>query len=72
MVVITVQAYVEARVHTRNVENKKLFWVNMIDVQKGLGIKTISDLVRKTSVVSLKQNLQQKNRSENIKDQKLK
>ena len=36
MVVITVQAYVGARVHTITVENKKLFWVKIIDVQKGL------------------------------------
>ena len=39
MVISTVQAYVEARVYTTKVENKKLFWVKMIDVQKGLGFK---------------------------------
>ena len=72
MVVITVQAYVEARVLTIKVENKKLFWVKMIDVQKGLCIKRYLILYAKKPVVSLKQNLQQKNRSENIKDQKLK
>ena len=38
MVVITVQAYAEARVHTIKVGSKKLFWVKMIDVQKGLGL----------------------------------
>ena len=47
MVVITVQAYIEARVHTIKVGNKKLFWVKIIDVQKGLGLKNMSDLVRK-------------------------
>ena len=47
MVVITVQAYVEARVHKITVKNKKIFWVKMIDVQKGLGLKNIPDLVRK-------------------------
>ena len=47
MVVVTVQAYVEARVHTIEVENKKLFWVKMIDVQKGLELKNICDLARK-------------------------
>ena len=47
MVVITVQAYVEARVHTIKVENKKLFGVKMIDVQKGLGLKNMPDLVKK-------------------------
>ena len=41
MVVITVQAYAEARV------NKKLFLVKMIDVQKGLGLKNMPDLVKK-------------------------
>ena len=47
MVVITVQAYTEARVHTIIVENKKIFWVKMIDVQKGLGLKNMPNLVRK-------------------------
>ena len=47
MAVITVQAYVEARVHTITVENKKLFWVKRIDVQKGLGLKIMPNLVRK-------------------------
>ena len=41
MVVITVQAYAEARV------NKKLFLVKMIDVQKGLGLRNMPDLVKK-------------------------
>ena len=39
MVFITVQAYVETRVHKIKVGNKKLFWVKMIDVQKELGLK---------------------------------
>ena len=47
MVVITVQAYKNAEVHTITVKNKKLFWVNMCDVQKGLGIKNIYYLARK-------------------------
>ena len=47
MVVITVQAYIEARVHTMKVGNRELFWVKMIDVQKGLGLKNIPDLIRK-------------------------
>ena len=47
MVVITVQAYAEARVHTIKVRNKKLFWVKMIDVQKGFGLKKMPDLVKK-------------------------
>ena len=46
MVVITVKAYENAGVHSITVENKKLFWVRMIDVQDGLGIKNISDLLR--------------------------
>ena len=36
MVVITVQAYEEAGVHTIKVGNKRLFWVKMIDVLKRL------------------------------------
>ena len=47
MVVITVQNYTKAGVHTITVENRKSIWVKMIDVQNGLGIKNISDLVRK-------------------------
>ena len=47
MVVITVQAYKNAKVHTITVKNKKLFWVKMCDVKKGLDIKNIYDLVRK-------------------------
>ena len=47
MVAITVQTYVEARVYTIKVENKKLFLLKMIDVQKGLGLKNMPDLVRK-------------------------
>ena len=47
MVVITVQKYTDAEVHTKKVGNRELFWVKMIDVQNKLGIKNISDLVRK-------------------------
>ena len=47
MVVITVQNYYNAEVHTITVVNRKLFWVRMIDVQNALGIKNESDLVRK-------------------------
>ena len=39
MVVITVEKYANAGVHTKTADNKKLFWVKMIDVQKGLGLK---------------------------------
>ena len=45
--VITVQNYTDAEVHTIKVGNRELFWVKMIDVQNGLDIKNISDLVRK-------------------------
>ena len=47
MVVITVQNYTNAEVHTMKVGNRELFWVKMIDVQNGLGIKNVSDIVRK-------------------------
>ena len=47
MIVVTVQKYNNAEVHTITVGNRELFWVRMIDEQKGLGIKNISDLVRK-------------------------
>ena len=47
MVVITVEAYQYARVHTITVKNKDFFWVKMKDVKDRLGIKNISDLLRK-------------------------
>ena len=47
MVVIIVEAYQNARVHTINVKNKDFFWGKMKDVQDRLGIKNISDLLRK-------------------------
>ena len=47
MVVITIEKYGNALVHTITVENKKLFWVKMTDMQKGLGLKNMSDLVEK-------------------------
>ena len=36
MVVITVENYLNARVHTITVKNKELFWVKIKDVQDGL------------------------------------
>ena len=46
-IVITLQNYTDAEVHTITVVNGQLFWVKMIDIEKGLGIQNISDLVRK-------------------------
>ena len=47
MVVITIESYKNTEVHTITVKNKELFWVKIIDVQNGLGIKNMSDLVRR-------------------------
>ena len=47
MVVITAQNYIKAGVHTITEGNRKSFWIKMNDVQEGLGIKNISDFVRK-------------------------
>ena len=47
IVVITVQNYVDAEFHTTTLRNRELFWVKVIDIQNGRGIKNISDLVRK-------------------------
>ena len=41
MVIITAEAYENAKVHTIKVNNEKLFWVKMTDFQDGLGIKNI-------------------------------
>ena len=38
-------SYGKAGVHTIKVGNRELFWVKIIDVQKGLGLKNISHLV---------------------------
>ena len=48
VVVIIVEGYKNTEVHTITVGNKELLWVKMIDVQIGLGIKNISDLVKIT------------------------
>ena len=47
MVDISVEKYTDAKVCTITVDNKELFWVRMHDVQEGLGVKNMSDLVRK-------------------------
>ena len=47
MVVITVQAYAKAGVHTIKVGNRELFWIKKIDVQKGLGLINIPHLFGK-------------------------
>ena len=47
MVVITAEAYKNAKVHTITVKNKDLFWVKVKDMPDGLGVKCISDLLRK-------------------------
>ena len=47
MVIIIVEAYQNARVHTITVKNKDFLCVKMKDVQDRLGIKNISDLLRK-------------------------
>ena len=39
--------FFDAKVYTITEFNRRIFWVRMHDVQKGLGIKNISDLVRK-------------------------
>ena len=47
MVVIAVEAYQNARVHTITAKNKDFWWVKVKDVQDRLGIRNISDLLRK-------------------------
>ena len=66
MVVITIQNYTDAEVHTITVGNRELFWIKMIDVQKGLGIQNISDLVRKDIQGIYGTKILQKNKKENI------
>ena len=47
MVVTTVEAYRSGGVYIITVKNKELFWVKTSDVQNGLGLKNVPDLVRK-------------------------
>ena len=47
MVVITVQAYKNAGIDIVIVKSKELLWVKTSDVQNGLGLKNVLDLVRK-------------------------
>ena len=42
-----VETYKNADVFTITKGNRKLFWVRMKDAKTGLGIKNMSDLVRK-------------------------
>ena len=64
MVVITVQAYTKAGVHTIKVGNRELLLGKMIDVQKGLGLKNIPHL--SSLNVCMRLNILQKNKKENI------
>ena len=47
MIIIAVENYLNAKVQTIAVANRKLFWVKMHDVQDGLELKNLPDLVRK-------------------------
>ena len=47
MVDNSVEKYADAKGNTRTVAHKELFWIRMCDVQVGLGIQNVSDLVRK-------------------------
>ena len=47
MLDIGVKEFTHTRVHKIKIGNRRLFWVIMHDVQEGLGIKNVSDLVRK-------------------------
>ena len=68
---ISVEKYTNAKVCTIRMSNKKLFWVIMYDVQEGTGVKNVSDLVREKKLgVFLELKIQQKIKSENIKDVK--
>ena len=47
MVDSSVEIYQNARVYTITIRNRELFWVRIIDLQRRLGIKNMSDIVRK-------------------------
>ena len=45
--VITPEKCREANIDVFTIKNSDLFWIKMNDMQQGLGVKNISDLVRK-------------------------
>ena len=45
--ILLLKHYTDVKVHTIRVDNRKLFWVKICDVQAGLGVQNMSDLVRK-------------------------
>ena len=47
MVITTVEAYQKARVHTITVKNKDYFWIKIVDVQNGVGLKCMRGLIRR-------------------------
>ena len=47
MVDISLEKHTNAKVYKIRVSNEKLFWVRMCDIQEGIGVKIMSDLVRK-------------------------
>ena len=47
MVDISVKNYTDAKVCTVKIGNKKLCWIKVNDVQNGLGVKNMFNLVRK-------------------------
>ena len=47
MLNISIKNYRNAEVYTVTIDNGKLFWVKMNDVQKRLGEKNMPDLLRK-------------------------
>ena len=67
MLEISVETYTKNEVHTITIGNIRLFWVRIYDVQEELGIKNISDLVRKKFRVFLRLTILQKIRLKSIK-----
>ena len=47
MLNISVENYKNEKVYAITIDNRELFWVKMKVVKKGLGIKNISDSVKK-------------------------
>ena len=68
MLEISVETYTKNEFHTITIGNIRLFWVRIYDVQEELGIKNISDLVRKKFRVFSRLTILQKIRLKSIKD----
>ena len=67
MYLISAEGYKNAGIHFLTVRKTGEIWASMKNVQNGLGVKNISDLILKKYMAFMKQKTLQKSKLENIK-----